>query len=62
MHCIGTVSNAKWRGKGQEKDKEIMIGILKFSQVKKIKIPSNICDQVNIESSLLIIGRWRDFL
>jgi hypothetical protein len=31
MHCVGTVSNEKWRDKGQEKDKEIMIGILKIS-------------------------------
>jgi hypothetical protein len=29
MHCLGMVSNAKLRGKGQEKDKEIMIGIVK---------------------------------
>jgi hypothetical protein len=58
MHCAGIVLDPEWWKKGQEKDKEIMMGFQeihdKFFQMYEIK--------QTLKNSLLVIEIWRVFL
>jgi len=46
MHCARIVLDLEWRGKGQEKDKEIMIGFQKIDD----KFFLDVQNQANIET------------
>jgi hypothetical protein len=48
MHCAGIVLDLEWQGKGQEEDKEIMMG---FQKIRDKFFPV-VRDQANIEKQL----------